>query len=192
MNNPGEKVMLFARAIHQQLALKYSDVELKVSHYWYEPGPVLESDHISLYWDRLIVPDRAIIVNRPDTVVVDWSKRRAMIVGITVPACRKSRESREILTNQVSELGSRGCRYGIWTQRSLCWKSCQPIESANGLIAKSLKLYLPQVLFTALVGQLDQECDPESSRYTLTRHGLLRRFLSGVRTWCLELCSWYG
>lgn len=51
----------------------------------YAPASVLENGRTLLNWDRFIITDRTIVVNKPDIVIVDWSHRRAVLVDITMP-----------------------------------------------------------------------------------------------------------
>ncbi|KAA5618058.1 hypothetical protein F3H11_34520 [Pseudomonas aeruginosa] len=65
-----------ARIIHQQLALKYGFLDSAVPYYQYQPQPVLDNGHVTLYWDRSIITDRYIVANKPDIVIIDRSARR--------------------------------------------------------------------------------------------------------------------
>ncbi|CAH0702994.1 unnamed protein product [Spodoptera exigua] len=71
--------------LREQLALKYRLVESEVPYYKYVPNPVLEKDHITLYWDRSIITDRTIVANKPDIVVVDRLARRTTIIDVAIP-----------------------------------------------------------------------------------------------------------
>ncbi|KAA5659599.1 hypothetical protein F3G64_34350, partial [Pseudomonas aeruginosa] len=74
-----------ARIIHQQLALKYGFLDSAVPYYQYQPQPVLDNGHVTLYWDRSIITDRYIVANKPDIVIIDRSARRAVLVDVTIP-----------------------------------------------------------------------------------------------------------
>ena len=157
-----------ARIIHQQLALKYQLVDSEVPYYKYVPDPVLENDHVTLYWDRSIITDRTIVANKPDIVVIDRLARRAMIVDITIPHdvnLVKAEKEKQIkyldLAHEVVDM---------WNISSAVIVPI--VVTANGLMAKSLDQHLSRLSLGGWIKGLIQKA------VLLDTARIVRRFLS--------------
>ena len=159
---------LVARIIHQQLALKYSLVELEVPYYRYVPDPVLENGNITLYWDRSIITDRTIVANKSDIVVVDRLERRAMIVDITVPHDENLVKAEKDIQIKYHDLA---CEVvDMW---DVSTATIVPIVvTANGIIAKSLDQHLRRLSLGIRIKGLIQKA------VLLDTARIARRFLS--------------
>ena len=130
-----------ARIIHQQLALKYKLVESEVPYYKYVPDPVLENDHVKLYWDRSIITDRTIVANKPDIVMMDRSARRVMIIDVTIPHDENLVKAEK--EKQIKYLDLAHEVRGMWNMNSVIIVPI--VVSANGLIAKSFDDHLSKL-----------------------------------------------
>ncbi|CAH0678041.1 unnamed protein product [Spodoptera exigua] len=159
---------LVARIIHQQLALKYSLVESEVPYYRYEPDPVLDNGHITLYWDRSIITDRTIVANKPDIVVVDRKERRAMIVDIAVPHDENLVKAEKDKLIKYIDLAREVV--DMWEVDSAIIVPI--VVSANGLIAKSLDQHLRRLSLGGWIKGLIQKV------VLLDTARIVRRFLS--------------
>jgi hypothetical protein len=61
-----------AKIIHQQIAIKYKLLDRKtLLYYRFKPALVLESANMISYWDRSMIIDKMVDLNRPDIVPND-------------------------------------------------------------------------------------------------------------------------
>lgn len=74
-----------AKIIHQQLSIKYGLIKDPPPYYRYTPEPVLESREHLMYWDRPIKTDKTTDFNRPDLVLIEKHKKRAVIIDVACP-----------------------------------------------------------------------------------------------------------
>ena len=159
---------LVAKIIHQQLALMYNLVESEVPYYRYVPDPVLESGHVTLYWDRSIITDRTIMANKPDIVLIDRSIRRAVIVDITVP-----HDENLVKAEKDKHLKYVDLAHEIVDMWDVDSAIIVPIVvTANGLIAKSLDQHLRRLSLSGWIKGLIQKA------VLLETARIVRRFLS--------------
>lgn len=159
---------LVARIIHQQLALKYDLVGPEVPYYKYNPPPVLENSHVTLYWDRSIITDRTIQANKPDIVIIDREAKRATLVDIAVPhdgnLIKKEAEKMLKYLDLQHEVTK------MWPVDSTIVVPI--VVSAHGLIAKSLDQHLRRLSLGSWVkGQIQKAVLLDTAR-------IVRRFLS--------------
>jgi ribosomal protein L37E len=68
-----------AKVIQQKLAEAAELIEEKCPYYRYTPANVLENDNFKLYWNRSIITDKIISVNRPDITLTNKKKQRPLI-----------------------------------------------------------------------------------------------------------------
>ena len=156
------------RIIHQQLALKYKLVESEVPYYKYVPDPVLEKDHVTLYWDRSIITDRTIVANKPDIVVIDRSARRVMIIDVTIPHDENLVKAEK--EKQIKYLDLAHEVVDMWNVNSAIIVPI--VVTANGLIAKSLDEHLSRLSLGGWIKGLIQKA------VLLDTARIVRRFLS--------------
>uniref|UniRef100_A0A2A4JL63 Reverse transcriptase zinc-binding domain-containing protein n=1 Tax=Heliothis virescens TaxID=7102 RepID=A0A2A4JL63_HELVI len=157
-----------AKIIHQQLALQYKLVDLEVPYYKYAPDPVLENDHVTLYWDRSIITDRTIVANKPDIVVIDRLARRAMIVDVAVP-----HDENLVKAEKEKQIKYLDLAHEVVAMWNVDTAVIVPIVvTANGLIAKSLDQHLMRLSLGGWVKRLIQKA------VLLDTARIVRRFLS--------------
>lgn len=72
------------KVIHNSLAVKYG-LEDPIPYYKYEPKQILEGGGLTMYWDRSILTDKRIQNNRPDTIIIDKTRKVAFVVDYAVP-----------------------------------------------------------------------------------------------------------
>lgn len=160
---------LVAKIIHQQLALKYNLVGTEVPYYKYNPPPVLENSHVTLYWDRSIVTDRTIISNRPDIVIMDRDSKCATLVDIAIP------HDGNLFTKEAEKmLKYLDLQHEITKMWPVDSTIVVPIVvSAHGLIAKNLDRHLERLgLKNSWIKGLAQKA------VLLDTARIVRRFLS--------------
>lgn len=157
-----------AKIIHQQLALKYKLVDSEVPYYKYVPDPVLENDHVTLYWDRSIITDRTIVANKPDIVVIDRLARRTMIVDITIPHDENLVKAEK--EKQIKYLDLAHEVVDMWNVDSAVIVPI--VVTANGLMAKSLDQHLMRLSLGGWIKGLIQKA------VLLDTARIVRRFLS--------------
>ncbi|CAH2270127.1 jg7661 [Pararge aegeria aegeria] len=100
----------------------------------YDPESVLENSSALLYWDRTIITDRYITVNKP--VLVYRLVRRAIIVGITVPHEDNLMKAEKEKVSKYLDLAHKITP--MWSVEPL-------VVSVNGLLAKSFDQHLKKL-----------------------------------------------
>jgi hypothetical protein len=162
-----------ARIIHQQLALKYKLVDSvsEVPYYKYVPDPVLENDHVTMYWDLPIITDRTIFANKPDIVVIDRSARRAVIIDITIPHDENLVKTDK--DKQIKYLDLAREVVDMWNVNSVIVPIIVPIVvTVNCLIAKSFDDHLSKLSLGGWIkGLIEKAVLLDTAR-------IVRRFLS--------------
>jgi len=74
-----------AKIIHQKLAEAVELIEDKSPYYKYTPASVLENENFKLYWNRSILTDKTIPLNRPDTTLMNKKTKNIFLIDIAVP-----------------------------------------------------------------------------------------------------------
>lgn len=158
-----------ARILHQELALKYGLVGVRVPYYKYLPEPVLENDRARLYWDRSIITDRTIPANKPDIVLMDRSQSRVFLVDVTIPCDEnlvKAERDKFVkyleLADEVTDM------WGVGSTEII-----PVVVSTNGLIPTSLRRHLQRlgVRDGPIISRLQKAVLLDNAR-------IVRRFLS--------------
>ena len=74
-----------AKIIHMEHALKNGllEKEKALPNFLYIPPPVIKNKEIILYWDKAVF--LMVRQNRPDIIVVEKQKKKALFVDIDVP-----------------------------------------------------------------------------------------------------------
>ena len=143
-------------------------MESEVPYYKYVPDPVLEKDHVTLYWDRSIITDRTIVANKPDIVVIDRSARRVMIIDVTIPHDENLMKAEKEKHIKYLDLA-----HGVVDMWNVNSAIIVPIVvTANGLIAKSLDEHLSRLSLGRWIKGLIQKA------VLLDTARIVRRFLS--------------
>ena len=73
-----------ARLVHRNICESYN-IEVRRPRWKHEPEAVTENQEVKILWDFDIRTDRHITARRPDIVVIDKSKKTALVIDIAVP-----------------------------------------------------------------------------------------------------------
>jgi len=92
-----------AGAVHWSLCERYY---IKRSEQWYQhtTEPVIETQSVKILWDMNIQTDHVIEHRRPDIVVVDKDKKRALLIDIAVPADARVEEKEQEKMDRYQDL----------------------------------------------------------------------------------------
>ncbi|KAL1446981.1 hypothetical protein WDU94_000610 [Cyamophila willieti] len=124
-----------AKIIHLELLKLYQITKDLVYYYSYNPEPVVESEHIKIYYDRTIHTGHTREHNRPDITVIDKRIKSATLIDIAIPLSRNMTKTRHGKIAKYSELAVE-----IKTAWNLTSVRIVPIViSSIGLIPKTLR-----------------------------------------------------
>jgi len=76
-----------ARILHRDMCVAY-EIPVERKYWRHQPESVTENDTIKLLWDFEIQTDRRISARRPDIVLIDKTKKKAIVIDIAIPEDR--------------------------------------------------------------------------------------------------------
>jgi hypothetical protein len=97
-------VIIFAKIIHINLAVKFNLLKNTQPHYSYTPESCLENDSYKLYFDRTILTDIHIKHNRPDIIILNKQQKQAYLLDIAVPNSHNITQTYNTKINKYLEL----------------------------------------------------------------------------------------
>ncbi|XP_022188758.2 uncharacterized protein LOC111047332 [Nilaparvata lugens] len=123
-----------AKIVHLEMQIKFGNIADVPPYYNYQPPPLVEFNHVKIYWDVQMITDRRVVHIKPDILVLDQLEKRAYIIDITVPSDENAQKTRGEKIRKYQELSFELKEmYGLNTVRVL------PIViTVNGLILKSV------------------------------------------------------
>jgi hypothetical protein len=122
------------KIIHQKLAYKYGLLNKTIPYYKYIPSTILENETIKLYWDRSLITDKTIHINRPDITQVDKLSKTVYFIDIEIPNNHNLKAKYAEKLEKYSELSIE-----IKDQWKMDTVATIPVTlSTNGIILKSL------------------------------------------------------
>lgn len=130
-----------AKIIHQALGIKAKLIKETTPYYKYQPCAILENEDVKIYWDTMIITDRAVSHNKPDIIILHKKERSACIIDVAIPVDDNIRKS---VTEKITKY--QDLKYeieAIWKLREV--RVIPFIISANGLVEKNFCKYLEKV-----------------------------------------------
>ena len=109
-------------------------IEDKRPHYKYTPANVLENENSKLYWNRSILTDKTIPLNRPDIAFMNKKTKNTFLIDIAVPNSHNLAKTITDNQNKYHELANEIC--AMWKQKAA--KLIPIVISSMGVIPKSL------------------------------------------------------
>ncbi|XP_039286319.1 uncharacterized protein LOC120351835 [Nilaparvata lugens] len=83
-----------AKIVHLELQIKFWNIAEVLPYYNYQPPPLVEFNHVKIYWDVQMITDRRVVHNKPDILVLDQLEKRAYIIDIAVPSDENAQKTR--------------------------------------------------------------------------------------------------
>ena len=123
-----------AKIIHQKMAEAVELIEEKGTYYKYTAVNVLENDNFKLYWNRSILTDKTIPLNRPDITFMNKKTKNTFLMDIAVPNTHNLAKTVTDKQNKYRELANEIC--ATWKQNTA--QVIPLVISFTAVIPKSL------------------------------------------------------
>jgi len=127
--------------IIQQLAEAVKFIDNKSPYYKYTPANVLENENFKLYWNRSILTDKTIPLNRPDITFMNKKTKNTFLIDIAVPNTHNLAKTITDKQNKYQELANEIC--AMWKQKAA--QVILIVISSTGVIPKSLSQSLTRL-----------------------------------------------
>jgi hypothetical protein len=106
----------------------------KIPFYKYTPANVVENDNSKLHWNRSILTDKTIPVNRPDITFINKKTKKTFLIDIAVPSTRNLAKTITDKQNKYQEMANEIC--AVWKQNTA--QVIPLVISSMGVMPKSL------------------------------------------------------
>ena len=98
-----------AKIIHQKLAEAAKLIDNKSPYCKYTTAIVLENENFKLYWNRNILTDKTIYLNRPDVTFMNKKTKNTFPIDIAVPNKHNLAKTITDKQNKYQELANEIC-----------------------------------------------------------------------------------
>ena len=104
-----------AKIIHQKLAEAAELINDKSPYYKYTPANELENENFKQYWNRSILTDKTIPINRPNITFMNKKTKNNFLIDIAVPNTHNLAKTITDKENKYQELVNEIC--AMWKQK---------------------------------------------------------------------------
>jgi len=126
---------------NNKLAEAAEFIDDKNPYYKYTPANVLENENFKLYWNRSILTDKTIPLNRPHITFMKKKTKNTLLIDIAVPNTHNLDNTVTDKQNKYQELANELC--AMWKQKAA--QVTPIVTSSTGVIPKSLSQSLTRL-----------------------------------------------
>ena len=116
-------------------------IDDKSPYYKNTPANVLENENFNLYWNRSILTDKTVPLNRPDKTFMNKKTKKTYLIDIAVPNTHNLAKTITDKQNKYQELANEVC--AMWKQKAA--QVIPIVVSSTGVIPKSLSQSLKRL-----------------------------------------------